>query len=219
MGFFRNLHPAIKAAFWLFIAEAIFAPLGNQLFETYSGPVFDMLASIFEYFPHGLLVGTAIGIVGSLYLLRGRTKDWYKRFDKTKSEYRDQTISIASLMREYIDDDGSYKPVRKKDFSNCVFEGPGMFVFMDDLEVGRPNKWEHHGKPLMLHRGDTLTGCIGFQGCRFDGCKFRHITPIMSPELLESVLSEMPEGARDQFTPFPLRDKITSPQAEKPRDD
>lgn len=200
---FRNLHPVIKVAGGILILNFIVAPVGTLFFDRFlSGPmrmIGDFLAS-WGNLPHGILLGAAAGMVAALYLLRGRSPDWYKRFDVKSARFDHERISIQSILRECIDKRDAYQFVRQKQFFNCEFHGPAMIYLADDTTLGQ-NTWNRMGTPLLLGMDETLTGCAGFQGCHFEGCTFHHITPIIPVQRYDAFLKTFPEAQRHVLKP------------------
>lgn len=201
---YRNLHPIVKWAIGIAFVEFFLAPLGTEFYDAYlEGPIKTLktfLAS-FGFLPHGILIGASLGMVLSLYLLRGNSPDWYKNFDIRLARFDHEAISIQTLFRNYIKKDGKYEFIRSKQFYNCSFHGPGMVLFMDDTSIGPGNTWDRMGTPLVLGDGESVTGCIGFQGCHFEGCTFFHITPIIPEQNYERFLNTFPPEQRHVLKP------------------
>jgi hypothetical protein len=201
---FKSLHPLIKTAIGVFVLEFFIAPIGTAFFAKYLSRPLKMFKDVIDswgFLPHGLMIGTSIGMVGALYFLRGKSPDWYKNFDVQRARFDHEKISIQSILREYVKGD-TYQFVRSKQFYNCKFYGPAMAFFTEDVTIGPGNVWGSMGTPLSLGKGETVTGCVGFQGCHFEGCSFEHITPIIPASTYDVFFNTFPESQRRMMKPL-----------------
>lgn len=200
----KNLHPIVSVSIGLLVLNFVVAPFGGDVYEQYLRPVLKVLnewLSVFGNWPYGLLTGLAIGGIAGLYLLRGRAPDWYKRFNKSQARFDGESISAATLLRNYVHPKSGYEVIRGKQFYSCQFHGPGIFYMMHGTTFGPGNNWNNMGNPLPLETDESITGCVGFQNCHFEGCTFDHITPVVGAEQMLDFVNTFNADVRKLLKP------------------
>lgn len=78
-----------------------------------------------------------------------------------------------------------YNPVLEaRQFLDCNFVGPGVFVFLDRCEIMNDNFMDCNLVVLNGAKPHKVMGTVGFKSCRFQRCKFVNMTILVPSNLV-----------------------------------
>lgn len=175
----NRVHGVVKTAIALFALEFLISSPAQKLFDA----VWSWKPTVPDVIPSGLFAGIGIGLIATLWLLRGSEPQWWLDFDLKQKSFENETISLRAITRACLVKDGN-KPVHKACFIGCHFVGPDVAViFGSNLPMFEDCTFIDIGGVIPLPPQTAISGAVIFDSCLFRACKFERVQLLLPPHL------------------------------------